>query len=156
VLALAARLGAAALLERADGLNVAYAQAAAFAGRSGAEALLALPADLPLVTSDEIASLVAAAEGAGVALAPSRDGGTNGLYRPIDSALPFLFGSGSLARHVDAAHEHGMAVRLFRAPGLEFDIDQPDDLLLLAETAGETAAQQLVRELCVEARLACV
>jgi 2-phospho-L-lactate/phosphoenolpyruvate guanylyltransferase len=155
VLALAARLGTAALLERAEGLNLAYAQAAAFAGRSGAAALLALPADLPLIASDEIAGLVAAAEEAGVALVPSRDGGTNALYRPIDSSLPFLFGSGSLARHLGAARERGITARLFRAPGLEHDIDQPDDLLLLADTAGETAAQQLVRELCVEARLAC-
>jgi 2-phospho-L-lactate guanylyltransferase len=155
-LALAARLGAAALLERAEGLNAAYAQAAAFAGRSGAEALLALPADLPLVAPGEIAGLVAAGQGVGVALAPSRDGGTNGLHRSIDVAVPFLFGPGSLARHVEAAHACGIDARLFRAPGLELDVDQPDDLLLLAEAAGETAAQQVVRELCVEARLACV
>jgi 2-phospho-L-lactate/phosphoenolpyruvate guanylyltransferase len=156
VLALAARRGAAALLERADGLNAAYAQAAAFAGLSGAAALLALPADLPLVAPDEIVGLVAAGEDAGVALAPSRDGGTNGLYRPTDVLLPFLFGPDSLAQHINAARERGVAARLFRAPGLELDIDRPDDLLLLAEAAGETAAQQLVRELCVEARLACV
>jgi hypothetical protein len=55
-----------------------------------------------------------------------------------------------------AAHERGLATRLFHAPGLELDIDQPDDVLLLAEAAGETAAQQLARELCVDARLACV
>src|SRR5262245_65269658 len=156
VLALAARLGAAGLLERADGLNAAYAQAAAFAGLSGTTALLALPADLPLVVPAEIAGLVAAGQRADVALAPSRDGGTNGLYRSADIALPFLFGPGSLARHSDAAHVSGLAVRLFRAPGLELDIDKPDDLLLLAEATGETAAQQLVRELCVDARLACV
>jgi 2-phospho-L-lactate guanylyltransferase len=156
VLALAARLGAAALFERAEGLNAAYTQAAAFAGRSGAASLLALPADLPLAAPDEIAGLVAAGEQAGVALAPSRDGGTNGLYRTIDVSLPFLFGAGSLARHVDAARERGIAAQLLRAPGLELDVDQPDDLLRIAEAAGETAAQQLVRELCVEARLACV
>ena len=156
VLALAARLGAAALLERAEGLNEAYAQAAAFAALSGARALLALPADLPLVTTGEIAGLVAAGQDVGVALAPSRDGGTNGLYRPADAPLPFLFGPGSLARHLDAAHAYGIAARLFGAPGLELDVDRPDDLLLLAEAAGDTAAQQIVRELCVDARLACV
>jgi 2-phospho-L-lactate/phosphoenolpyruvate guanylyltransferase len=156
VLALAARLGAAALLERGDGLNTAYAQAAAFAGLKGATTLLALPADLPLATPDQIAGLVVAGQQAGVALAPSRDGGTNGLYRPIGLTLPFLFGPGSLARHMEAARVRSVAAQLFRAPGLELDIDQPDDLLLLAEAAGETATQQLVRELCVDARLACV
>jgi 2-phospho-L-lactate guanylyltransferase len=156
VLAFAARLGAAALLERDDGLNVAYAQAAAFAKQGGAAALLALPADVPLAAPAEIAGLVAAGEEAGAALAPARDGGTNALYRPVDLQLPFLFGPGSLVRHVDAALERGVAARLFRAPGLELDVDRPDDLQLLAEAAGETASQQLVRELCVEARLACV
>jgi 2-phospho-L-lactate guanylyltransferase len=156
VLALAARLGAVALLEQAEELNAAYAQAATFAGLGGATALLALPADLPLVSPNEIAGLVAAGQGSGVALAPSRDGGTNGLYRSIDSSLPFLFGPGSLARHIGAARAAGLEAQLFRAPGLELDIDQPDDLLLLAEATSQTAAKQLVRELCVDARLACV
>ena len=156
VLALAARLGAAALLERAEDLNAAYAQAAAFVELSGAKALLALPADLPLVTPLEIAGLVAAGQAGGAALAPSRDGGTNGLYRSVDVPLPFLFGPGSLARHLAAARARGVDARLFRAPGLELDVDRPDDLLLLAEAAGDRAAQQIVRELCVDARLTCV
>ena len=42
------------------------------------------------------------------------------------------------------------------AGGLELDVDRPDDLLLLAEAPGETSAQKLARELCVDARLACV
>jgi 2-phospho-L-lactate guanylyltransferase len=157
VLALAARSGASALLERADDLNGAFAQAATFAELSGATRILALPADLPLITPAEITGLIASGtESGGVALAPSRDGGTNGLYRPVAAALPFLFGVGSLARHMAAARERGLATRLFRAPGLELDIDRPDDMLLLAEADGETAAQQLARELCVDARLACV
>jgi 2-phospho-L-lactate guanylyltransferase len=157
VLALAARSGVSALLERADDLNGAFSQAAAFAELSGATRLLALPADLPLITPAEISGLIASGvESGGVALAPSRDGGTNGLYRPVAAALPFLFGVGSLARHMAAARERGLPTRLFRAPGLELDIDRPDDLLLLAEADGETAAQQLARELCVDARLACV
>ena len=156
VLALAARSGASALLERADDLNGAFAQAAAFAELSGATRILALPADLPLITPAEITGLIATGVESGVALAPSRDGGTNGLYRPVAAALPVLFGVGSLARHLAAARERGLAARLFRAPGLELDIDRPDDVLLLAEADGETAAQQLARELCVDARLACV
>jgi 2-phospho-L-lactate guanylyltransferase len=156
-LVLAARLGAEGLLDHADGLNGALAQAAMFAERSGPTALLALHADLPLATPAEIDGLIAAGvTGGGIALAPSRDGGTNGLYRPVGAALPFLFGPGSLTRHMAAARERGIAARLFRAPGLELDVDRPDDLLLLAEAAGETASQQLARELCVEARLACV
>jgi 2-phospho-L-lactate/phosphoenolpyruvate guanylyltransferase len=154
---LAVEYGATPLIDQAADLNSALTQAAAFAEQSGATGVLALPADLPLITPAEITGLIATGiEGGGIALAPSRDGGTNGLYRPAGAALPFLFGVGSLARHMAAAHERGLATRLFHAPGLELDIDQPDDVLLLAEAAGETAAQQLARELCVDARLACV
>jgi 2-phospho-L-lactate guanylyltransferase len=154
---LATRYAATTLIDHAESLNGALTQAAAFATSRGAAALLALPADLPLATPAEIAGLIAlGVECGGVALAPSRDGGTNGLYRPAGVALPFLFGVGSLAQHLAAAQTLGLATRLLRAPGLELDIDQPDDLLLLAEAEGETTAQQLARELCVDARLVCV
>ena len=63
---------------------------------------------------------------------------------------------GSLARHMAAADERRLTTQLFRAPGLELDIVRPDDVLWLAEANGETAAQQLARELCVDARLMCV
>lgn len=154
VLALAARQGASGLLERAADLNQAFGQAAAFAELSGATSILALPADLPLATPAEIAGLIAAGvECGGVALAPSRDGGTNGLYRPVEAGLPFLFGVDSLAQHLAAAQALGLTTRLFRAAGLELDIDRPDDLLHLVEADGQTAAQELARELCVDARL---
>jgi 2-phospho-L-lactate guanylyltransferase len=156
-LALAARRGAEALLDRADGLNAAYVQAADFAMRLGASGLLALHADLPLATPAEIAGLLAiGAKVDGLALAPSRDGGTNGLFVPTGTELPFRFGPNSLALHMSAAHAIGLPVELFRTPGLELDVDTPDDLLSLAEMPGETSAQQLARELFVDARLACV
>src|SRR6266511_2705776 len=54
------------------------------------------------------------------------------------------------------ARLHGIRLRQFHRPGLELDIDRPDDLWLLAETAGASAAQQLVRELNVYDRMAYV
>ena len=119
--------------------------------------MLALPADIPLVQSREIDDLIAARTTArGMVIAPSRDGGTNALLAWPPLALPFLFGVGSQARHLAAAHERGLAVREFRAAGMELDVDRPDDLLLLAETDGETETQRLVRELCVAERVMCV
>ena len=35
-------------------------------------------------------------------------------------------------------------------------LDRPEDLLLLAESVGMTAAQRLVREINIAARLACI
>jgi 2-phospho-L-lactate/phosphoenolpyruvate guanylyltransferase len=62
-------------------------------------------------------------------IAPSRDGGTNALLAWPPLVLPFLFGVGSQARHMAAARERGLGVYEFRAPGMELDVDRPDDLL---------------------------
>jgi len=157
VLALATAHGATALPDHARDLNAALTQAAAHYAARGAVATLALPADIPLVQSREIDELIAARMTMrGMVLAPSRDGGTNALLAWPPLALPFLFGVGSHARHLAAAHERGLSVREFRAAGMELDVDRPDDLLVLAETDGETATQRLVRELCVAERVMCV
>jgi 2-phospho-L-lactate guanylyltransferase len=157
VLALALALGAEALHDRAPDLNAALAQAAGHYADAGASAALVLPADVPLLTPGEIERLVATRAGAsGGLIAPSRDGGTNALLIWPPLALPFLFGQQSLARHQAAAHARALALRTFHTPGLELDVDRPDDLLLLAEAAGATAAQRLVRALNLCERMACV
>lgn len=157
VLAQAQALGAEALHDRAHDLNAALAQAAGHYADAGALATLVLPADVPLVTPDEIERLVAARDGArGGMIAPSRDGGTNALLVWPPLALPFLFGQQSLARHQAAARAGALALRTFHTPGLELDVDRPDDLLLLADADGATAAQRLVRALNLCERMACV
>jgi 2-phospho-L-lactate guanylyltransferase len=157
VLALAAMHGASALPDHAPDLNAALTQAATYYAAHGAAAVLALPADIPLVQAHEIDDLIATrTTTSGIVIAASRDGGTNALLTWPPLALPFLFGVGSQARHLAAAHERGLAVREFRATGMELDVDRPDDLLLLAETDGETETQRLVRELCVAERVMCV
>jgi len=157
MLALATARGAEALPDRAHDLNAALTQAAAHYAARGAAAALALPADIPLVQPHEIDDLIGTRMTArGMVIAPSRDGGTNALLAWPPLALPFLFGVDSHARHLAAARERGLAVREFRTPGIELDVDRPDDLLLLAETDGETETQRLVRELCVAERVMCV
>jgi len=157
VLMLAAQRGAEALPDQAHDLNTALTQAAAHYAARGAAAVLALPADIPLVQPQAIDGMIATQTAArGMVIAPSRDGGTNALLVWPPLALPFLFGVGSQARHLAAAHERGLAVHEFRTPGMELDVDRPDDLLLLAESDGETETQRLLRELCVAERVMCV
>jgi 2-phospho-L-lactate/phosphoenolpyruvate guanylyltransferase len=157
VLARAATLGADALIDSAGDLNTALVDAAGHYAALGASASLILHADVPLVTPTEIERLLASYPGPrGATIAPSRDGGTNALLVRPPLALPFRFGTNSLAQHVEAACERGLPVALVRSPGLELDVDRPDDLLRLAELDGETAAQRLARELCVCERMMCV
>ncbi len=157
VLAQAAARGVETLTDQHGDLNAALTQATRHYAAAGAAATLVLHADVPLVTPDEIEQLVAAGQAPPSAvLAPSRDGGTNALLSCPPLALPFRFGADSLAQHSAMARLHGIRLRQFHRPGLELDIDRPDDLWLLAETAGASAAQQLVRELNVYDRMAYV
>jgi 2-phospho-L-lactate guanylyltransferase len=157
VLARAGEIGADQLRDTAADLNAALAQAAGYYATQGATAALILPADVPLATPSEISQLIAALPaGQAVALAPAGDGGTNAMLVRPPLALPFLFGAGSLARHVGAARDHGLAVECLRSPGLSLDVDRPDDLLALAELDGATQTQRLAHDLCVYDRMMCV
>jgi 2-phospho-L-lactate/phosphoenolpyruvate guanylyltransferase len=157
VLRAARALGAQPLPDRADGLNAAIAQAAQVARAAGADHMLALHADLPLVTPAELEGICAAPrDRAQLALAPARDGGTNALGCRLPPPLPFWFGRASLERHLAEARERGLEASLVRLPGLERDIDRPEDLVWLLERPGDTLAQRYVRTLGVIERVACV
>ena len=118
-----------ALADPGRGLNYAMMHASAEARRRGATRLLIVHADLPLLRSTEVATLIGAAESTGVAVAPDRAGsGTNALCLSSLSRFRFRFGPGSLRKHLAEAAMHGMPPVLVRSPGLAFDVDQMADL----------------------------
>lgn len=91
----------------------------------GAEPLVVIHADLPLVAPADIAALLARAEVQGMAIAPDRHGeGTNAVALARAPGFRFAFGPGSYARHRAQA---GAGARVDRA-GLALDCDTPDDL----------------------------
>lgn len=130
VLAAAASHGATPLPEAAAGLNPALEQARAAALAAGAEAVVVVPADVPLVTPADIAALAGLlAAGADVAVAPDEAGlGTNALAVRAAAGLPFAFGEGSAARHLRAAAAAGLACEIYRSPGLALDVDDAPSL----------------------------
>lgn len=130
VLALAATWGARPLAEGPSELNAALEQARGAARAAGATALIVVPADVPLVRPADIAAIAGLlTDGADVVLAPDAAGtGTNGLALRADVALPFRFGGDSAALHLRAAAARGLVTRLYRAPGLALDVDDPAGL----------------------------
>ena len=123
-------------LDRLDSLNAALGQAREWADGRGAEALLVVLGDLPLLTRADVAGILARAGDAPemVVLAPDRhERGTNALLLRPPGAVPFAFGPGSLARHLEAAAARGLPARLYRSPGTALDVDTPDDLAAVAE-----------------------
>lgn len=129
-LALAAARGLTPLPDEVADLNAALELARDAARAAGAEAVLALPADVPLVTPGDIAALAALlAAGADVALAPDAAGlGTNALALRAAAPLPFAFGEDSAARHARAAADLGLALRRYHSPTLALDVDDPASL----------------------------
>jgi 2-phospho-L-lactate guanylyltransferase len=137
----AAFLGARTLIQPRLGLNEGLEDARADAMAGGADAIVILPIDLPLISPDAIAELiapvVAVADRPLVVLAPDRHGrGTNGLVLAPPDAIAFGFGGESRATHARWAKGAGARYVELEGP-LALDIDTPDDLLLTEALATE-------------------
>lgn len=110
------------VFDKGRGLN---AELRAIAEACGSQPLLIIHADLPLVSAEDVAILLAEAEG-GCAIAPDRQGnGTNAIALGNPSGFEFAFGPDSFRRHLAAAQGRARVVTRL---GLGLDIDTPDDL----------------------------
>lgn len=125
-------------------LNGALAAAVvALSQRGELERLAVVPADVPLVSGDDLRRLLLATEPApAVALALAADGGTNGLALAPADAIEFRFGPESGAAHRAAAALRGVRFVEVEPGGLALDVDGPEDLRRLVEArpGGRTGA----------------
>ena len=125
--------GAEVLLEpREEGQNVAAKRGIDRALAGGAEAVLLLSSDLPLVTEDAVREMLqsAARHASPVAMAAPATGrgGTNALYLRPPDAISLHFGDESLAQFRADAQKRGVKFVLFRSEAMALDIDEPADL----------------------------
>ena len=142
-MALARHHGARTLSERPPiDLNQALQQATRAAVGSGASAVLVVPADLPLVTADDLRELVSLAESPPVVvIAPDRrQAGTNALLASPAGLIEYAFGPSSFDRHRALALAAGARVLVCDRPGLALDLDLPEDLGLFRKASGGKAA----------------
>jgi 2-phospho-L-lactate guanylyltransferase len=118
-----------------DGLNRALARAQKEAVRRGAEAVLVLPADLPFLTSADVArALPRSGKNPQLTIAPDRtEHGTNLLLMAPPQLIRFSFGERSFRRHVLAARRAGARIKVIRRPSLAQDLDCPADLARCAK-----------------------
>ena len=138
--------GAVPLVEQGTSLNAALLQAAASADSGGAGAVLVLPSDLPLLTTDDVRTITGfAAKCPAIAVAPSwRDGGTNALLLRPPSIHIFAFGPNSFSRHCTAARERGIEPHIFWSDTLAFDLDTPADWDDLCARTGAHSFEELI------------
>ena len=141
--ALAARYGARVLEEEC---NRGHTAASSFGARAlaheGIPGIVQLPADIPLVTADDVDTLVSVHGPApAVTIAPSRDElGSNAVVCSPPDALPFRFGDDSYFPHLERARQLGIEPAIVHRPGLALDVDTPDDLRAFLSSPSRTRA----------------
>ncbi|HEX6144103.1 MAG TPA: 2-phospho-L-lactate guanylyltransferase [Geminicoccaceae bacterium] len=153
---LARRYDARVLVERANrGHTAASSLGAHTLTREGAAGMVQLPADIPLVTPEDIDALLAAhREAPAVTIAPSHDDrGSNAVACSPPDALPLRFGDDSFFPHVERARALGIEPRIVRRPGLALDVDTPADLAALLAAPAKTRAHACLAEIGVAGRL---
>ena len=136
VAALAAGWGVEVLAEpRQEGQNVAAARGIAKAVEGGADGVLLLSSDLPLVTRDAVRDVLESAarlEPPVVVAVPAVGrGGTNALYLRPPDAITLHFGSDSLAKFRQEAQSRGVEFVVHHSDAMALDLDEPGDLARL-------------------------
>jgi 2-phospho-L-lactate guanylyltransferase len=121
---------------REDGqpeLNTALQRATVIAQVYATRGVLVLPADLPLVTREDVLTLIErAGEPPAVVIAPDRHGtGTNALLISPAGLIEYDFGDNSFQRHCQLAREAGARLEIVDLPTLGLDLDLPEDLELV-------------------------
>lgn len=127
---------------REDGqphLNTALARATVVAQVHVTQGVLILPADLPLLTENDVLTLIdRAAKPPVVVIAPDRHGrGTNALLMVPAGLIEYDFGENSFQRHCDRAREAGANLEIVELPSLGLDLDLPEDLEIIRKLEAE-------------------
>ena len=118
--------GARAMVVAARGTRDGAQRGVTRASRDGADAVLIVAADVPLLRTTDLRRVAAAGRRSPVVIVPDRRGsGTNALYLRPPSRIAPRFGRRSLAAHRIAAGPDGRVLRVGR---LGLDIDTPADL----------------------------
>lgn len=155
-LAHAQRFGWETLIEQAQASESASVDwASRVLAERGVQAVLRLPADLPLVSSEDVDALFAVEVNAPAAiLVPSREGtGTNAILRTPPTLFPSRFGPNSLSLHQAEAARVGVECRIVENERIALDIDEPADLQALIELGRGTSAYAALEGMRVIERL---
>ena len=113
-------------------LNVALTRATIVAKNYATNGVLIVPADVPLITPQDIRSMLEFIHDPPVVVvAPDRHHlGTNALLVCPVGFIQYGFGPGSFQRHCERARQAGARLEICELPSLALDVDLPEDLHL--------------------------
>ncbi|HAD07520.1 MAG TPA: 2-phospho-L-lactate guanylyltransferase [Anaerolineaceae bacterium] len=116
-------------------LNTALQRATVVAQMYAAQEILILPADLPLLSVNDVKRILQQAKNPPVVvISPDRrNDGTNALYMNPAGVIEYRYGPGSFHQHVEQARAKGVRVEICHLSTLSLDLDLPEDLDLLKQ-----------------------
>jgi len=111
-------------------LNTALKRATVVAQVYATRGVLVLPADLPLISREDVLTLISrAGEPPVVVIAPDRhEKGTNALLISPAGLIDYDFGGNSFHRHCELVRKAGARLEIVNLPSLGLDLDVPEDL----------------------------
>ena len=114
-------------------LNTALKRATVVAQVYATRGVLVLPADLPLISHDDVLALIKlATEPPVVVIAPDRHGrGTNALLISPPGLIEYDFGENSFQRHCERVKKAGARLEIANLPSLGLDLDLPEDFEII-------------------------
>lgn len=129
-------------------LNPSLNEAIEWCIQREADAVLILPADIPLVLQQDIDRLVElGSEKSTIVLSPSMNGGTNALLLNPASVVPVCFGPGSFFEHIKEAIIGKIEVRFYYSREIALDIDSEEDLNKLSELKSLFRYKQVFKQI---------
>ena len=131
------------------GPSAAIALAEAYLSSRSGDGMMAIMADVPLVTASELGEmLIAHGPSPAVTLAPARNGlGCNAAICSPTNVIGLRFDGKSLALHHQLAERQGAAVTSVVTQGVGLDIDNADDLEAFCRVRSATQTADLCRDL---------
>ena len=121
----------------------------------GITSIMTFPGDAPLITRDEIETVLAAhGDAPAMTIVPAHDRrGSNCIALSPPNLIPFSFGNDSFKPHLAAARELGVDPVILDLPGIALDIDTPDDLRQLIHRPADTRTHAYLDTSGIAARL---
>lgn len=112
------------------------------------DAILILPAYVPLLSSKDVDKIVAlGSEKPTVVLSPSLGGGMSALFLNPSNVIEACFGEGCFSQNVEAAIKKGIAVKFHSSRAIALNMDSEEDLPTLLETENNTMTKRVFQKI---------
>jgi len=135
-------------------LNTALSHAIQVLEQQGISRVLIIPADLPMVQSQDLEHVLETPPDRSMGIAHDKTGeGTNLLLLNPPSIVDLHFGARSFAAHVEEARRRKIRYRVFDMPSLLWDLDCPEDMQTFLSRESNTGTYRELLRLRVDRRI---